>query len=72
MDNLTDSQRNLLKAIRREMVEVTQPVLDEVAKLRDEQRARHEAGKKQEHDNLKRAVIRFAKGLLAVVGRDEE
>jgi hypothetical protein len=67
-DNLTDSQRNLLKAMRREMVEVTDPILKEIQALREQ----NDRMRKAENDGLRRAVIRFAKGLLALVGKEDD
>jgi len=67
-DNLTDSQRNLLKAMKREMVEVTEPVLKEIEALRREQRELHERGKLEEYHALRRFVVRMAKSLLALFG----
>lgn len=77
-DNLTDSQRNLLAAMKREMVAVGDDVKAEIAKLREEQRARHEAGIHQavneqqiKYAKLKQTVRRIAGSLLALIGGDD-
>jgi hypothetical protein len=69
-NKLTDTQERLLAAIKREMVEVTQPIMDEIARLRQEQRELHERGQNQqtEIDQIKRVVRRMAYSLLALIG----
>lgn len=78
-NKLTESQERLVAAMKREMIEVTQPVLEQVEKLRQEQRELHERGVRDavnEHEiryeRLRRTVIRIGKSLLSLVDRDED
>lgn len=77
-DDLTDSQRNLLAAVKREVAAVGDEVKAEIEKLREEQRERHEAGIHQavneeqiKYAKLKQTVRRIANSLLALIGGDE-
>lgn len=66
-DNLTESQRRLLQAMRREMDEVSAPIMAEVNALRKEQTERHEQGVKE---RLERAakLKRHINGILYALG----
>lgn len=66
-NNLSDSKRKLLAAMRREMEEVAAPIMAEIQKLRDEQRERHEASVRQraaQNNQIKRHIH----GILAALG----
>lgn len=73
--NLTDSQRNLLAAFRREMEDVSGEIMAEIRQLRQEQTERHAEGLKREKslfEGFKNDLRRHALGLLALAGMSDE
>jgi hypothetical protein len=72
-DNLTDSQRRIVAAMRREMVEIADGIKAEIEKLRQEQRERHQQGEADaELERLRQEVKRKALGLLGIIGLTED
>lgn len=71
-DNLTDSQRRLLEAMKREVIAVGDEIKCEIEKLRQEQRELHERGENENYHRLRRTVIRAARSLLALFDKDAD
>jgi hypothetical protein len=72
-DNLTDSQRRIVAAMRREMVEIADGIKAEIEKLRQEQKERHQQGEADaELERLRQEVKRKALGLLGIIGLTPE
>lgn len=77
-DNLTESQRRLLAAVRQEvgslLGENTDKIMAEIARLRKEQTARHEEGLEREKafmERFRRDIRRHAYGLLGLLGDED-
>ena len=68
-DNLTESQRRLVAAMKREIVQVRDDIMAEIEKLRQEQKERHQQGEADaELERLRQEVKRKALGLLGIIG----
>jgi hypothetical protein len=67
--NLTDSQKRIVLALKREMVEISDEIKAEIEKLRQEQKERHQQGEADaELERLRQEVKRKALGLLGIIG----
>ena len=72
-DNLTDSQRKIVAAMKREMVEIADEIKAEIEQLRREQKERHQRGEADaELERLRQEVKRKALGLLGIIGLTED
>ena len=68
-DNLTDSRRKIVAAMRREMVQIADEIKAEIEKLRQEQKEWHQQGEADaELARLRQGVKRKALGLLGIIG----
>jgi hypothetical protein len=68
-DNLTESQRKIVAAMRWEMVQIADEIKAEIEKLRQEQKERHQQGEADaELERIRQDVKRKGLGLLGIIG----